>query len=331
MEATLIEQAIDNLQNKIGIKADWNPKGIRLLDGTITARVNNLDLKFNAEIKKEIRPHQLPAIKELAERYPDLMLIALRLPDPIKKELQQHKIAYLEGNGNIYIPNPKAYVHIETQKPLPAPGKDQNRAFTKTGLRVVFQLLLDEDFINLTYREMAAQLNIGLGNFNYVFNGLKKGGYLLQIKKNTYRLQNKKELFNRWVTEYKEKLEPELLMDTFRFLNEGDFLHWKKMHLDYNLTHWGGEPAAELLTGNLHPATLTLYTTETRMDIIRKYKLVPAKDGNVLLYQQFWKDIQENAPTAPPMLVYANLALQNDNRLIETAQKIYDEYLQTNL
>lgn len=249
------------------------------------------------------------------------------MPDSIKKELQQRKIAYLEANGNIYIPNPKAYVHIETQKPLPPHEKAQNRAFTKTGLRLVFQLLLDEAFINLTYREMARQLNIGLGDFNYVFNGLKHAGYLLKVNKNTYRLQNKKELFNRWITEYKEKLEPELLMDTFRFLNEGDFLNWKKIPLDYNLTHWGGEPAADLLTGNPYPAILTLYTTETRIDIIKKYKLVPHKDGNVLLYQQFWRDVAENTPTVPPMLVYAELVLRNDSRLTETVQKIYDEYL----
>ncbi|MGN6604846.1 MAG: hypothetical protein ACTHK8_20485 [Ginsengibacter sp.] len=30
---TIVEHALNNLQNKIGIKADWIPKGINPLDG----------------------------------------------------------------------------------------------------------------------------------------------------------------------------------------------------------------------------------------------------------------------------------------------------------
>lgn len=114
-------------------------------------------------------------------------------------------------------------------------------------------------------------------------------------------------------------------------MNTGaDFLNWRNLPLDYKVTHWGGEPAADLLTGNLNPEILTLYTTEDRMDIIKKYRLIPDNKGKILI-RQFWKDKEEYKPTVPALLVYADLALQNDNRLIETAQKVYNEYLQANL
>ena len=39
----------------------------------------------------------------------------------------------------------------------------------------------------------------------------------------------------------------------------------------------------------------------------------------------------ENLHVVPPLLLYADLMNTNDRRCIETAQKIYDEFIQNNL
>lgn len=140
-------------------------------------------------------------------------------------------------------------------------------------------------------------------------------------------MQNKKELLNKWIAAYEEKLKPSLEVGTFRFLNEEDFRNWKNLSLNPNKSWWGGEPAGDLLTNYLRPETLTIYTEETRNELIKNYRLIPDPKGNIRAYKKFWQiDLDEK--TAPPLLVYADLLSTNDSRCIETAQKIYDEYLQ---
>ncbi len=128
---------------------------------------------------------------------------------------------------------------------------------------------------------------------------------------------------------YEEKLKPHLYVDTFRFLKEEDFLNWKQLQLKNGETYWGGEPAGDLLTNYLRPAMFTLYTNETRADLMKNYKLVPDKAGNIKVYKKFWelKEI-DKANHVPPLLVYADLINTGDPRNIETAQKIYERFLQ---
>jgi hypothetical protein len=85
------------------------------------------------------------------------------------------------------------------------------------------------------------------------------------------------------------------------------------------------------LTNYLHPAEFTLYTDESRNELIKNYKLIPHEKGNVKVYQKFWKRDNATQNTAPSLVVYADLMAISDRRCIETAQKIYDEYLQTQL
>lgn len=103
------------------------------------------------------------------------------------------------------------------------------------------------------------------------------------------------------------------------------------MKLDTTKTVWGGEPTGDLLNNYLHPAEFTLYTDESRNELIKNYKLIPDEKGNVIVYQKFWKWDNSIQNTAPPLIVYTYLMVISDRRCIETAQKIYDEYLQTEL
>jgi hypothetical protein len=92
-------------------------------------------------------------------------------------------------------------------------------------------------------------------------------------------------------------------------------------------TYWGGEPGADLLTNHLHPAILTLYTEETRTELIKNYRLIPDVDGNVIVYQKFWKFDDVNYSIAPPLLIYADLLYTNETRCIETAAILYEKIL----
>ncbi len=62
---------------------------------------------------------------------------------------------------------------------------------------------------------------------------------------------------------------------------------------------------------------------------MKNYNLRPNAEGELFVYEKFWKG--DSGPVVPPYLVYADLFLKEDKRCRETAQKIFDEYIQTDL
>ncbi len=321
--------ALDNLQRTAQIKGKWTDiaqnKASNGLNGQIEFVINQNPIKFNAEVKNNLRAINLPLIYKLAKEHAPLIIVADLIFPKIKEELRNHDIAYLEANGNIWLKNGETLLWIDANKTLSVEKEKINRAFTKTGLKVLFDFLRNETLINAPYREIAQQTGVALGNVNYILNGLKEKGFLLKIDKDRYNLTNKKELLTTWIIKYAEKLKPELEIGTFRFLRDNDFVNWKKLPLKKGKTWWGGEPAGNILTQYLIPAELTLYTLETRNDIIKHYKLIPDPTGNIKVFKKFWQD--DNAEnTVPPLLVYTDLINTGDHRCIETAEKIYDEF-----
>ncbi len=327
----IIELALENLQKNTPFKGVWKNSVNVGQDGNIKLTIDNKQFTLNIEVKRELRMGQMPEIVKRATQFKPLIVIAERIFPKIKDELRKEQIAYLEGNGNIFLHQDGIYLWIDNNKPI-EPGKEKNnRAFTKTGLKVIFHFLLDEGIINLPYREIAERTGTGLGNITNVINGLKEDGYLLTVRKNEYKITRKKELFNKWVTTYEERLKPTLEVGTFSFIKKEDFANWKNIHLKNQKTYWGGEPAGDMLTGYLNPGMLTLYTEETKKDLIKNYRLMPDAEGNVKVYKKFWKYDEVNYDLVPPLLVYADLMNEDDRRCTETAQKIYNDLIQNKL
>lgn len=117
---------------------------------------------------------------------------------------------------------------------------------------------------------------------------------------------------------------------TYRFLKETEFNNWRWIELNNGKTWWGGEPAGDLLTGYLRPAELTLYTNETRNELMKNYRLIPDEKGNVIVYKKFWQNEEENDNFVPPLLVYADLINSDDSRCQETGVMVYKKFLQNN-
>jgi len=270
----------------------------------------------------------LPQLATIAEKYPPLILVAETIYPKLKEELRERNIAYLEANGNIYVKYNDTLLWIDANKPNKFQKENGNRAFTKTGLKIVYEFLIDEPWINKPYREIAEKTGTGVGNITNIMKGLKNDGFLVKLTRDENKLTNKKELIEKWVGAYEIKLKPHLLLGHFRFVKENDFFNWKNLHLEPTTTWWGGEPAGDIMTNYLRPGELTLYTTENRNKLVKKYRLVPDIKGNIKIYKVFWYQQDEKTnKTVHPLLVYADLLNAADKRCIETAQKIYDELL----
>jgi hypothetical protein len=323
MEKDIINTTIENLYKVAGITARWVQNGP--LDGEINLQINGIGLNLLVEVKKELREYQLDQIERRHKEYNNLVIIAEHIFPKLKAHLRKIGIAYIETNGNLFIQNKQLFCFIDTQKKQFNRKKETNRAFTKTGLKVLFHFLQRKELVNKTQREIAQTTGVALGNIPQIINGLKKMGYLVPLNRKKNIWENRKELLEMWVNQYAIELKPKLFKNKYHIRED-----WQKINLNTETTVWGGEPAADILTNYLRPEKLTLYTKENNLNLMKNYRLIPDINGELEVLEMFWNNIELNE-TAPPLLIYADLIIEGGKRNIETAQKIYNEFIQPNI
>lgn len=140
------------------------------------------------------------------------------------------------------------------------------------------------------------------------------------------KLINSIELLKRWAEAYPDKLRPDLMI--YRFESDRHDW-WKNVHLSEHNACWGGEAAAAKLTQNLKPAKITVYADKLPGRLIIENRLRRNDKGNIEILKPFWKfeSLLPDPEIVPPLLIYSDLIATGDDRNIETAGKIYDEYL----
>lgn len=322
MEQEIIHTAIKNLTKTTGIKARWTKNGP--LDGVTYFHIDDKKLRCITEIKRELRQYQVHQMEDYNYIHKNLLVVAERIFPKIKERFRDKGIAYLEANGNIYINNDEIYLFVDTNAPYKIRNEKSNRAYTKTGLKVLFHFLLDPELINRTHREIAETVDVGLGNIPQIIDGLKETGYIIALDKRNYVWENKKDLIHRWINAYATELRPKTVIGRFQVPE-----NWRQIRLNANTTVWGGEPAADILTNYLRPEKYILHTKENTIDLMKRYKLVPNDNGNLEIHEMFWNN--EGTATAPPILVYAELILEGGKRNEEVAKRIFNEFIEPNL
>lgn len=290
--------------------------------------IHNKSVKFAAKYKTEPRLMHLPSLKAINKDIGPILLVANYISNPIKEELRKAKINYIDAAGNIYIDKDPILIYIDGQKRQNSIEEKKNRAFTKTGLRIVFGFLQDPELINLPYRTIAEKMDVALDTVHYVINGLKELGYLLSVSEKKLTLTNTRQLLIRWIQEYDLKLKRSLFIGSFRFANKEDIANWEQIKLDLPETQWGGEPAGALITKFLRPEEYTIYTSKKRVEVMKELKLLPDANGSIKLYRKFWIDTEDRKAFVPEILIYADLLNHGDPRNAEIAQRIDEQYLQ---
>lgn len=332
MEGQIIEDVLHKFTGITGIKANWaalkRDSIYDRVDGTVTIIIGNQKEELPAEVQKTIVNGNIPSFINTLRVNGKMVVLAETIAPKIRQALKQHNINYMDAAGNANIIHKNIYIYLEGQKPLPVETTNKAKAFGKTGLKVIYQFLEYPDLINTTIRDIADHADVSLDTAHKTINVLKEAGYLIKVDNKTFLWDNFKELLQKWMEEFETRLKPGLHIGNFRFLKEDDFYNWQNIQFKNGNTCWGGEPAGELLTGFLKPQTLTLYTNEFKSDLMKNYKIIPDEKGYIQVYQKFWKQIEGNKKTAPPVLVYADLVNTGNNRNIETAQKIYEQQLQ---
>lgn len=326
-EKEILKLTKENLERNSHFKIEWSVKQQKYLDALIKIIWDNdKSLSFHAEVKEKVGPQHLEQIKQISKKIENFLLVSWSLSPNIKKKLQQESISYLEANGNLFLKNSNTFLFIDINKPLTLKSEKGNRAFTRTGLKVLFHFLVFPEWINQSYREIAENTNTSLGNVSNILNSLEDSGFLLRKNKDELIWNKRKQLLNKWIDYYEERLKPSLAIGSFRFKNEDLLNSWKTIELKSGQSWWGSEPAAELLTNYLNPGEWTIYTKETQQDLLKNYHLIPDPKGKVHVYRAFW-NFEVSEPAAPPLLVYTDLVNTENSRCLETADLIFKGHL----
>lgn len=333
--------ALDALRRTTGIRGhvrEYEPwaKVPGRPDARIDLELNGLRIPYAAEIKNVDRIATLGYVKNQLAQYPEPgMLIANRLTPALAHECREANIQFIDAAGNAYLQGQGFFVFVtgqqqaaETAAMIPKVG----RAGTPTALRMIFTLLCQPDFLNAPYREIKEAAGIALGTVGWIFNDLTERG-LVTVGNNQQarRLLEPQRLIEEWVTNYPLKLRPKLHPMRFKAPTPD---WWKQVDPRKYGAQWGGEVAADMLTGHLKPATFTLYLRpengrKNLTRLVAEHRLRPDPRGDIEILDTFWRLPQELArdDTVPPLLVYADLLATLDPRNLEAAKLIKERGL----
>jgi len=249
--------------------------------------------------------------------------------------LREEGSSYLDASGNCFIQNGSLLLFVQGRKCKDRGRRESIRAFNSAGLKLIFLLLVQEGLVNRTYRDLAALVNISQGTVAYVMKDLQKLGFV-ERRGNKRTLRKREDLMDRWATGYTERLRSNLSRGRFRFVEDKNPPEWQKSFPDSDSTRWGGEPGADLLTGNFRPELLTLYTRKDTSTVCQELEAAPDSEGSIEILDLFWDPValetQDDATEStiehvPPLLIYADLVASADPRARRVAKTIWDQYL----
>jgi hypothetical protein len=305
--------------------------------GEIELRTLDRDYRFAVEIKANVdRRATLNVLREQRARHDrrNWLLVTPYLAPTLADACRQTDLdlPFIDTAGNAYLRAPGLHVFVKGEKrPAPARASGHRLGGTAAALRVTFAMLCRPELLNAPYRTIADAAGVALGTVGWVLLDLQARGHLLAGKANGARqLLEPRRLVDEWVTNYPIKLRPKLNARRFR---APDPNWWKTAALPTG-AYWGGEPAADRLTGNLKPGTVTVYLAPERaranLDaLVAAHRLRADPGGEIEVLDAVWHFYAAPADPAlaPPLLVYADLVATMDARALETARIVREQHV----
>jgi hypothetical protein len=303
----------------------------RRVDAIGHLNIDGTDETFVIEMKARLTNAMLGAVahqlQQLKQDHEHGLLVTDYVNPIMGERLKELGIFFIDTVGNAYLNLPPVLVYIRGNKPERQAGTaNKTRAFQPTGLKVLFAFMCNPDLVNATYRDIAYAANVALGTVGWVINDLKELGYIAELGKGRRVVRGREKLLDRWAATYPEQLRPKLVIGRYTVL---DKTWWKQAALHNFHAYWGGEVAAAKLTKYLKPEQITIYVREQAARLQLEFGMKKDPNGEIELLNVFWdrKCDFDDMDVTPTLLTYADLLTTGDQRNIDTATIIYDQYL----
>ncbi|HYM95065.1 MAG TPA: hypothetical protein VET23_13050, partial [Chitinophagaceae bacterium] len=215
MEKQMVNQILETFTHLTGVKTKWipvkaNDYHYNRVEGAVQFILPDKKIEIATETKINIQYAHLPDFLNQQTVNEGLLVLAKYIMPKFKKRMQEMGVNYIDAAGNAFIKLTSLTVIIDGRKEVKTLPDLKAKPFSKTGLKVIFQILVHDDYINATFREIAKAADVSLDTVHKTINGLKELQYLVPLNNYTLKWNNKKELFDRWMTEYETRLKPGL-------------------------------------------------------------------------------------------------------------------------
>ena len=346
----ILERALEAVNRETGRRLRMLKKNLIQPDGKVVdATIEVEGMQYHVGVKKWAQQANFGALIYQVKELPgNQLLVADYVNKKLAARLKEAGVQFIDTAGNAYIDQENMYLNIrgndpvitlvvqEKRKPAvtvqirknqnvrPEQHRGTGRAFTPTGLKVVYELILEPELVRHPYRDIAERADVALGTVGWVLNDLKAQGVIVGRGKQK-RIDEIGALVEAWAGAYPQKLREKQFIGWF-FAE--DPLWWKNFKLAETEALWGGEVAAALMTKYLKPQIATLYVRGDIGGVIQQGRLTKARrpeEANVEILRPFWKKDRDEE-TVHPVIVYADLIATADPRNAETAKLIYDKY-----
>ena len=327
-ERQIVDKAIDALTTHFPMLVEWETAHLvdnkQPIDGFLLLQ----NKRIAAEVKGDFRMHQLVQLLAQKAKHEAFILIVNVLSENSKAKLKELGINYLDTAGNAFIFYPPIAIAIDGKKKAVNRENLKDKAFTKAGMRLVFAYLKNETLIHQPYRDIAKIVGVSIDTITKTNESLKQQGFIRQLTDKKIALTDTKKLFEKWADVYETRIKPKLFYEKFSFLNTEAERNWKTIPLSKNAC-WGGEAAADLQTNFIRPAIFTLYSTESKVELMKQYRLKPDTKGNIQVYLPFTTNLEfmREEQATHPILTYADLLNTGEPRNLEVAQKLYENHV----
>jgi hypothetical protein len=319
-----------------------------LADGELIINTSNKSVNYVCEIKTGLTNDVIEQVTEYSSnlgkrlKHNERPLLVTRgLSNLVIEQLLKENVEFIDVDGNIYLNSPGIYVLVRNQVSKESASKSLE--ITASALQVIYALLSQPKLFARGYDLLDKEIAYISGvTPKIVKSTLKKLQDLdyITYRHGRYKIVDYVRLLERWELGYSEKLRAKLLLGAFTPIGKDDFSEVRDKikegaeKYDYLI---GGELAASVMIEYLRPisATLHLSNNSDSRQIAVKLRLKPDPEGNITFLQTFGhtehqrielRELQKSL--ADPLLVHAELVQTGNSRLKETAQLIYDRYIE---
>ncbi|NOQ88158.1 MAG: hypothetical protein GQ550_04475 [Gammaproteobacteria bacterium] len=169
---------------------------------------------------------------------PSPVILFADFVNPVMAEkFRRRSISFVDCAGNISFKSKAFDLYVKGKKsPQLRRKRVRGRAFNSAGLKLIFAIFNQPQFLSASYRDISNKVNIALGSVGPVIDDLYASGYILDDGER--RLINKKRLYERWVDGYLEKLRPKQILACYTCDDEN---WWKTANPVEFHGLWGGE------------------------------------------------------------------------------------------
>ena len=248
-----------------------------------------------------------------ADQLPSLV-IAESIPERLGQQLRQQGQYYADAMGNVWLLAESVGLRLlvsglRTRKLTTVAGA----AFQTQGLRLVFHLLTNPEWLLLPNLNLAKRTRVPLQATTDALLDLEEQGFLKVG--NGRRLTNVADLTARWAAGYAVALRPQLPVQRYRWQAGIDPNQAWHSLARQTKTLWSGAMAARRLLGAaLEVPTVTLYAANSvSYTLLQRVGLEPYPGGPIEVLRLFAvPGVASQDYCVHPLLVYADLLALGD-------------------